>query len=351
MAKSGSADNFYFSGPVYLKIVDWNNEHHRRIVAASLVEGAYALELDRQPKRPGLPGLAPPWWEFFDFQLIDPLFEDNEVFGAVYEFQPKSASLWSSPGTGCTKGHPDYVIAFRGTLTARDLHLDLHFILGKLHKASRIEIALQAVRDAVSKGSNVWLAGHSLGAAIAMIAGKTMAMTGTFLESYLFNPPYFSVPVERMFKDQKLNRMIRIGGTVIKAVLAIALSEKYPQQQQITQSTEQLFAALTKWLPNIFVHSDDYLCKEYIRYFEDREGMEQVGLADVASYTTQHSFGVLLLTALGKEAHPAHLLPSASLTVNLTPARNALQAHLLEQWWRHDLQLRSKNHIYQNRYK
>ncbi|GAB4857567.1 hypothetical protein Ancab_015476 [Ancistrocladus abbreviatus] len=356
MAKSGSADNFYFSGPVYLKIVDWDDEDHRRTVAASLVKGAYALEIDHLEKRRGHPALAPPWWEFFHFQLIAKLVDDNKVFGAIYKFQPELAFEWSSPGTDSTEGHPDYVIAFRGTLTKpdcllHDLLADFHIILNQLHKTSRLGIALQAVRDTVSKGSNVWLAGHSLGAAIAMIAGKTMAMTGTFLESYLFNPPYYSVPTERIFKDQKLNQMLQVGGAVIKAAVAVALRDKCPQQRRIAESTEQIFAALARWVPNIFVHDDDFICSKYVCYFEKREAMEKLGLGATARFAAQHSYGVFLLTALGNEEHPAHLLPSARLTINMSRARDAVEAHALQHWWWHDLQLRSKNYNYQNGYK
>ncbi|KAJ0764794.1 putative fungal lipase-like domain, alpha/Beta hydrolase [Helianthus annuus] len=47
---------------------------------------------------------------------------------------------------------------------------------------------MQAVRNLVgsqASKSNIWLMGHSLGSAMALLAGKRMAKTGIFLDSYL----------------------------------------------------------------------------------------------------------------------------------------------------------------------
>ncbi|KAA8520958.1 hypothetical protein F0562_011631 [Nyssa sinensis] len=63
-------ENFNQSGPLHLINVDWRNEDHRRSIAASLVQGVYVLERDRQENRQGSQALAPPWWEFFHFRLL-----------------------------------------------------------------------------------------------------------------------------------------------------------------------------------------------------------------------------------------------------------------------------------------
>jgi len=50
--------------------------------------------------------------------------------------------------------------------------LNKDLILNELHRTSRFEIAMQFVQSFVTEvgDSNVWLAGHSLGSAMAMLA-------------------------------------------------------------------------------------------------------------------------------------------------------------------------------------
>ncbi|OMP02929.1 hypothetical protein COLO4_10713 [Corchorus olitorius] len=222
-------EDFFLSGPVHLNSIDWTNEHHRRSVTASLVAGVYILERDRQEKRQDSQALAPPWWEFFHFKLIRQLVDDADfcIFGAIYEYKPPSSHCNDSIDRSLR-----YVIAFRGTITkpdsfSRDFELDMHIIRNGLHQTSRFEIGMQAVRNMVASvgDSNVWLAGHSLGAAMVMLAGKTMAKQGNFLEAFLFNPPFLSAPIERI-KDKKVKHGLRFAGSVITAGLALAANAK-----------------------------------------------------------------------------------------------------------------------------
>ncbi|KAL2246068.1 UNVERIFIED_CONTAM: GDSL esterase/lipase [Sesamum indicum] len=307
---------FGLSGPLHLTTVDWTNPNHRRSVAASLVQGVYILERDRQEKREGNRPLAPPWWEAFHFQLYRLLIDDAD--SCVQ--QPFSRSS------------PRYVIAFRGTITkgdafSRDVEMDIHIIKNGLHQTSRFETAIQAVRHVVATfgSSNVWLAGHSLGAAMAMLAGKNMAKTGVFLEAFLFNPPFFSAPIERI-KDKKVKHGIRFAGSVITAGLALAMKQNHQANR-----SGGAFVALSAWLPCLFVNRADHICSEYIGYFEHRKRMEEIGAGAVERLATQHSIGGLLLNAMGKPSEePLHLIPSASLTVNLTPVRDFKEAHGFE---------------------
>nr|AFK46780.1 unknown [Lotus japonicus] len=176
MADEFPRESFDRSGPLHLTYVLWDNAYHRMSVAASLVQGVYILERDRQDKREGPDALAPPWRTFFHFQLLRPLVDDvdSSIFGAIYEFEPQSSeyndTLYRSPR---------YVIAFRGTLTkshsvSRDIELDIHFIRQGLHQTSRSDIAVQAVRNMVATvgDSNVWLAGHSLDQQWQCLLGK-----------------------------------------------------------------------------------------------------------------------------------------------------------------------------------
>lgn len=340
-------EDFSLSGPLHLYAVDWTNVHHQRSVAASLVQGVYILERDRQLKREGPEALASPWWEFFNFKLFRKLVDDvdSSIFGAVYEFKPST-----SYSTHSLDDSPRYVIAFRGTVTkpdsvSRDIELDLHIIRNGLHETSRFEIGMQAVRNVVATvgESNVWLVGHSLGAAMALLAGKTMAKTGIFIQAFLFNSPFFSAPIERI-KDKRVKHGLRIAGSVITAGLAFAAAAKKNHQNR--RSVDP-FTALSAWIPSLFVNPDDHLCSEYIGYFEHRKKMDEIGIGAIERIATQNSIGGLIMSAMGKESEPLHLIPSANLTVNLIPSQDFKEAHGIHQWWRPDLEVTSKLYKYQ----
>ncbi|CAH1451562.1 unnamed protein product [Lactuca virosa] len=321
---------FELSGPLHLTTIDWTNPDHRRSVAACLVQGVYIIERDRQENRQ--PPLAPPWWQFFNFDLHSQLIDDADscIFGAIYKFKnPISEST------------PSYIIAFRGTLTkgnalSRDLELDIHIIKNGLHQTSRFEIAMQAVKNLVSgqtSKSNIWLTGHSLGSAMALLAGKKMAKSGILLDSYLFNPPFFSAPLENI-KDQNLKHGIRIASSFLTAGLAVAAQIRNTNQQRNNNTPEDSFLALAGWVPCLYVNPGDHICSEYIGYFEHRKKMEEIGAGGIEKLATQHSISGVFFNAIGKESHePLHLLPSANLTINLTPAVDFKEAHGIHQWW------------------
>lgn len=242
---------------------------------------------------------------------------------------------------------PRYAIAFRGTITkvesiSRDVELDLQFLRNGLHRTSRSEIAIEAVRNMVASvggnGSNIWLAGHSLGSGMALLAGKTMAKNGILIESFLFNPPYASAPIERI-RSKKLKRRLRIAGSVVTAGLAIAMKDK-------GSSSFDSFDALSAWIPCLFVNPSDYICSEYVGYFEHRRKMEEIGAGSIEKVASQNSLASLMMSAFGKESEPLHLIPSASLTVNFTPPQNFKEAHGIHQWWKPDLRLETNLYKY-----
>ncbi|KAM0059878.1 putative fungal lipase-like domain, alpha/Beta hydrolase [Helianthus debilis subsp. tardiflorus] len=342
-------DVFEISGPLHLTTIDWTDVDHRRSVAACMVQGVYIMQRDRQENRHGLAALAPPWWKFFSFDLHSQLIDDadSSIFGAIFKFKPKS-----DPSTDyalSTNATPTYVVAFRGTLTkgdafARDLQLDLHCVKNILHQSSRFETAVQAVRNLVASGNrNIWLTGHSLGSAMAMLAGKSMARNGVFLESHLFNSPYVSPPIENI-KNKKVKHGIRIASSFVTAGLAVAVKAKKNVQQR-NIAPDNSFSNLASWVPCLYVNPRDHICSEYIGYFQHRRKMEDIGARGVERLASQHSFSGLLMDAIGKESHePLHVLPSANLTVNSTPARDLKEAHGIHQWWRCDQQLESRTY-------
>ncbi|XP_044465690.1 GDSL esterase/lipase At4g10955-like [Mangifera indica] len=306
---------FGLSGPLWLTDVDWENSNHRRSVVASLVQGVYTLETDRQQNRQGHQSEASPWWNSFQFQLITPLVDpvDFSIFGAIYQYNPSV----------CHHRAPKYVIAFRGTLNKldtllRDYKLNIKVFRSKLHLDIRFHRALKAVQDVVEEvgPENVWLAGHSLGSAIALLVGKNMARLNYPLETYLFNPPFTSFP--------KLKQGIRIASSFIKAGIA-AVTGKH--------QTDDSFFALSNWSPNLFVNRADHICSGYIDYFEHRKKMEEVGAAETERRATQISIVNMILGERERDCEPLHLLPSAYLTVNMIQSPDFKRAHGIQQWW------------------
>ncbi|XVF42221.1 hypothetical protein PTKIN_Ptkin01aG0343100 [Pterospermum kingtungense] len=338
---------FRHSGPSNLTSVDWNNADHRRCVAASLVQGVSMLERDRQAGLAGSYSRAPLWWEFFEFKLFLQLVDDDDrsIFGAIFKHKPKGSAF---------RGRPSYVIAFRGTLLRphsllKDLELDMGIVRNELHQDTRFRNAMKAVRERVASVGNsnlIWLTGHSLGAAIAMLAGKTMAKEGKFLEAFLFNPPFPAIPIESMIKNKNVKIGLRVVGTVVKVALAGGTNGNNENERN---EHEDSFAAISGWIPCLFVNKEDKFCCEYIGYFEHRKRLEAIGARDVANLTSRYSLENICMNAAGTKSvgtsEPLHLLPSANLTVNQSRSVHFTD-HDLCQWWRTDLNLRRNVYKY-----
>ncbi|KAF8027960.1 hypothetical protein BT93_E0775 [Corymbia citriodora subsp. variegata] len=333
------SERFDSSGPSGLTRVDWKNAEHVRSIVACLVQGVYVLEQDRQRKREGPQALAPPWWETFGFQLKRILVDeaDSSIFGAIFQYKPPPSSGNHSAG------RPHFVVAFRGTLIegeslARDIELNALFIRNELHTSSRCKTAMQAVENLVASAgdSRVWLAGHSLGSAIALLAGKNMAKKGLKLKSFLFNPPYVSVPIERI-NSKKMKQALQVGISVGSFVGALAIMSV----EQLKQSANS-FEALSHWVPQLFVNADDHFCSGYISYFERQVRMQKMGAGAIQGIASQHTLGSLWQIENGTQAEPLHLIPSANLTINLKPPKGLMRAHALCEWWKQGLSLESK---------
>ncbi|CAI0541798.1 unnamed protein product [Linum tenue] len=345
---------FDISGPLHLTQIDWTNLDHRRSVAASLVQGVCVLERDRQQKRYGPEAQATPWWTFFNFQLVNLLLDDNDksIFGAIFEYKKPTTTTTAIPDPPPDGGNknrqisgalvppgfhqhaPIYTIAFRGTLNkrdsiSRDIELDLLCIRHKLHKSSRFRVAVQAVHDliAIVGSDNLWLAGHSLGSAIAILAGKKLAKGGTFIETYLFNPPFLSAPIERI-NNKTLKQGIRFTSGVVKAGLAATT-----ETQDRKTRKESEFAVLATWMPYMFLNPSDHICAGYIGYFEHRRRMEERGAGKIERIALSNSVAGLLS---GSYSEPLHLVPSAYLTVNSSNLASFKKAHGIHQWWNPD---------------
>lgn len=204
-----------------------DNLYHRASLVSCLVKAVYILERDRQQNRCDSNSPATPWWEFYKFTLIQRLKDtsDGSIYGAVFQ---NKVDYQCTPNSIVVP--PRYVIALRGTILkpqtiVRDVKNDIRIVLENLHRGGRFEQAIQAIKDFVTKNGNttVWIAGHSLGASLAQLAGKIMAMHGHPVEAYLFNPPIALFPLDQLLESEDLKCTIRIIRDIFKAGLAKVL--------------------------------------------------------------------------------------------------------------------------------
>ncbi|XP_059667231.1 GDSL esterase/lipase At4g10955-like isoform X2 [Cornus florida] len=307
--------------------VNWNDGDYRRCVAACLVEGVYIQEHDRQKNSQGTPqALAPPWWESFGFKLIEQLEDvnDHSIFGAIYEIV-SSHYLDEAPKR---------VIAFRGTLFKRDtwrqdLKLDFEIFFNRLQESSRFGLAMEIVRNMAAEygAANIWLAGHSLGSAMALLVGKNMFKNmGYAIETYLFNSPSISsFPIEQRLENDKAKNALRSAKGFLKTGVTFTL--KGHQQRREDRKN---FVALSEWVPNLFVNPYDPICSGYIGHFQKRKSMGKL--------RTRISISGTLESEL--------LLPSAFLTQNMNPSKNFIPDHGIQQWWSPELSSHSERHIF-----
>ncbi|KAD4585887.1 hypothetical protein E3N88_23488 [Mikania micrantha] len=219
-------------------------------------------------------------WDWYLYRVLD---DDNDssYFGAIYELQ--DAHQYA----------PKYVIAFRGTIKRfqnlyQDMKLNFKFVYGHPEESPRFNKAYEAVLNTVdlAGAANVWLAGHSLGASIAMLAGRKLAKCELYLETYLFNPPFNSVPIENLIKNRTLKHVVRIWASLMKAGIAIIM--KRPSEDL----EEDAFIMLSEWKPNMFVNPKDPICSEYIGYFQHRDNMNEIGktLSPMSDPTTRRKW-------------------------------------------------------------
>ncbi|CAN8252164.1 unnamed protein product [Cochlearia groenlandica] len=340
---------FSISGPIHLTSIDWNNTYHRTSVASCLVQAVYTMERDRQQNRIGLKSQAYHWWEFFNFTLAETLIDqsDESIYGAVFEYKHfnyyNNNNHHYNNNNPHVKSPPRHVIAFRGTIMkphsrSRDLKLDLRCVRDSLHDSTRFVHAIHVIQTAVARTGNVavWLAGHSLGAAVALLAGKIMTRSGSPLECYLFNPPFSSIPIERFVKSEKLKHGVRFAGSLVKAGVAMAVKGRHHHSKG---QEDDPFMKLVSWIPYLYVNPADPICSEYIGYFKHRNRMFEIGAGKIERIATRNSLRSLLSGGGGGgscsdySSEPLHLLPSAYMTINTSKSPDFKRAHGIHQWW------------------
>ncbi|KAL8537938.1 hypothetical protein ACS0TY_000038 [Phlomoides rotata] len=343
---ASNMENYGLFGPSFQTPIDWNNSNHRRSIAASLVQGVYVLECDRLQNRQGHQALAPSWWMCLDFKLEQVLIDTNDqsYFGAIYEFYPPYQLNYVG------QRPPQYVIAFRGKIVksesrSEEYRTSLNCMINNLQESRGFQIGLESASQVVSRAGpgNVWLVGHSVGSSLALLIGRHMVKNMVaHLETYLFNPPFASPPIERI-KNEKVKLGLRLASSVITAGLAVAANGGHVPK---TGGGNDAFVTLSTWVPYLFVNQSDMICSEYIGYFEHREKMSSIGAGKIAKIATKHSIGSIVSGAQGKDSEAVHLIPSAYLTINTNPSQSFKEAHGIHQWWKPDLEFKYKLYQY-----
>ena len=217
---------------------------HRRVAMACLVKAVYNLEKDpehreRWSKESEVDRATATWWTHFGYELEEMLTDRNTVFGAVYRSQTR-------PNHGGPSAPPSLVVSFRGTmLRTGDCEANALICFGKLELHRRYEIALAAVERAVEEvgWERVCVTGHSMGAAIALLAGRAMAKKGKLLEAHLFNPPHLT---------------------------ARGSCERLPgmaEKEESSAEVEMRMSWLRRWQPHLYIHTHDPICSRFIDFF------------------------------------------------------------------------------------
>lgn len=299
-------------------------------VFACLVKGVKVMERQRQKGR--LPAtvqlydeVVTRWWATFGFQLKpgghallqDP--NDNSIFGAIYQCDSGTTTSDIKP--------PKIVIAFRGTMIGKatvkkDIKDDIKCFFNTLHTSPRIFLGFKAVKSIVDEFgcSGVWLTGHSLGAAMALVIGRKMVLEKSYyLETYLFNPPFPAA--------------MRVGKLIYNLVNKIKtrlLTRASKHAKKIVG--EEDINNLSEWFPCLFINESDWICRKYGRHFEELKKKEASGYErTVAIMNSCRSLISNLI--LGTDSEPSHLIPSAHLITNSTDGEGVMGAHSLSQWW------------------
>ncbi|GJN18140.1 hypothetical protein PR202_gb05268 [Eleusine coracana subsp. coracana] len=301
----------------------WKDPNYRRMVIACFIQGVYLLELDRQEKRDDRTSLAPQWWRPFRYRLAQSLVDarDGSVYGAVLEWdrRPAAAALPFRPS-----GAPAAVVALRGTLlraptALRDVADDLRFLAWDSLKGSvRFAGALAALRDAARRhggnGNGVCVAGHSLGAGFALQVGKALAKEGVLVECHVFNPPSVSLATS-------LRGFAEMAGDVwgrVRAWLPYVGSSGQAQAQVQAQQAAADQAPTCKWMPHLYINTNDYIC----------------------CYYTDSASGTATVTAGGGAAGDGNGKTELAKIVLVSKGPTKfLDAHGLNQWWADDVEL------------
>jgi pimeloyl-ACP methyl ester carboxylesterase len=198
----------------------------------------------------------------------------------------------------------------------------------------------------------VAVAGHSLGAALALLGGRALAEEGIRIEAHLFNAPFPApaAPIERIVVGSRHARLVleAVQQAAAAAVSGLLLS------RAARRKALRSFLAAGSWFPHLYVNAADPICSSYIGFFSYHELLrKKIGTIDgggkLGSFVSELSAPLSLLGALQSyafgECQASHLLPCAHLFRNAaaktttTMRWTVVDAHALRQWWAPALEL------------
>ncbi|KAH0870351.1 hypothetical protein HID58_077373 [Brassica napus] len=298
------------------------------------------MQRDKAMKREAL---ANPWYESFGFSLLETLInpDDSSIYGAVYMYKHYD-SYQKTPLLGKP---PLYVIAFRGTMLSSvtwksDMKQNVRCLLNILNQGKRANNAKRAIENVLSYPNvdteSVWLAGHSLGAGIAL---------------------------KELLDSEKLKRKVRIARSFIKTTFASLFNLQIQEDDPRTRA----------WTPYLYVNPRDPICLGYINDFilksesgparisvrsrvfgrrrtpsspagepiqflssadmTHRNKMFKIGTETIERIATRNSLRSLLSGEGGgsscsnSSSEPLHLLPSAYMTIKTSQSPDFKRAH------------------------
>ncbi|KAM0900762.1 hypothetical protein ACQ4PT_020458 [Festuca glaucescens] len=279
--------------------------------------------------------LAPPWWESFGFSRNKKLKIDSTstvTYGAIFEM------------TGPSRCAPKYVVALRGTIRScpqlmKDLMQDILVLFNNLEGSDRFNRTRSDVDHLTSNlgSGSVWLAGHSLGASMALGIGRDLMLDkGRNVPTILFNPPHVSPAwlINKLLSEEHKTLLYTLSSKV-----KFGLAKILPPYDD---RTKEEFQKLAPWVPELYVNPDDKICRGHIEYFVQWELVHarHPRSAETAARVSYRD----MLFFFSNKSQP-HLLPSARLWTSSTTKE---EAHKLRQWWKPgtDLALTNKLYVY-----
>ena len=235
---------------------------------------------------------------------------------------------------------PALAILLRGTIPIKpvDIIADLRLGAQELNKSSRVlrtvrmvvQVVGRYLRENPNRQNDICLAGHSLGAAIALVIGGTLYATyGVDIDTHLFNPPLVTV-VDVLTGRARLDGFdendhvaeLEVNFEDLKQVFV----NKFPESDEIADEWEQV-QKLKDWVPQLYLNPGDLVCRLFIEFYKSQQGQKLEVARDLISYQG------LLSRLFGREAkYFKDVVPSADLHISTWKEEDPRLAHSLRQW-------------------
>ncbi|XP_024382415.1 GDSL esterase/lipase At4g10955 [Physcomitrium patens] len=238
----------------------------------------------------------------------------------------------------CNPVAPDLAIVLRGTIPTLiwDILADLKIAVETLNKSARVldtvEIILEVVKDFRNQNPNgkICIAGHSLGAAIALIVGGLLHSAHDIkIDTHLFNPPLMTVvDVINGKAIPKPKAPENVEGDDLVPALEVKFSQLKDllvRNKSALHNEWEQFKKLQNWVPHFYLNPGDAICYQYIKFY--RQGRCVENPTDLISPQAVLSG---LFTPNAKYFNDA--VPSADVYVSTWKQEKRRLAHSLRQW-------------------